>query len=297
MKTEFVPGQIRAARGRDMTCRGWAQEAALRMLCNNLDNEVGEDPKNLVVYGGRGKAARNWDAFHAIVRVLRDLRDDETLLVQSGKPVAVFPSHPGAPRVLISNSMLVPKWATWEHFWELESKGLAMYGQMTAGSWMYIGTQGILQGTYETFAACAEKEFQSSLAGKLVLTGGLGGMGGAQPLAVTMNGGVVIAVDVDPSRIQKRLDTRYLDVRCDDVDDAIARAMDAKRARKPLHRFVGNAADVSRHWRAVSIDVVTDQASAHDPLNGYIRRVLTLRPPLRCGQGSQGLRRARWHRW
>ncbi len=232
--SEFAPGKIKAARGRDRTCRGWAQEAALRMLCNNLDNDVAEDPKNLVVYGGRGKAARNWDCFHAIVRTLRELSDDETLLVQSGKPVAVFPSHPGAPRVLISNSMLVPKWATWEHFWELESKDLAMYGQMTAGSWMYIGTQGILQGTYETFAACAEKEFKGSLAGKLVLTGGLGGMGGAQPLAVTMNGGVVIAVEVDASRIQKRLDTRYLDVRCDDLEDAIARAMEAKRARKAL---------------------------------------------------------------
>jgi urocanate hydratase len=273
VSTEFVPGQIRAARGREMSCRGWAQEAALRMLCNNLDNEVAEDPKNLVVYGGRGKAARNWDAFHAIVRTLRDLKDDETLLVQSGKPVAVFPSHPGAPRVLISNSMLVPKWATWEHFWELESKGLMMYGQMTAGSWMYIGTQGILQGTYETFAACAEKEFRSSLAGRLVLTGGLGGMGGAQPLAVTMNGGVVIAVEVDPSRIQKRLDTRYLDVRCDDIDDAIARATEAQRAKKPLSiGLLGNAADVfpALLARGVAIDVVTDQTSAHDPLNGYV---------------------------
>ncbi len=273
MKTEFVPGQIRAARGREMTCRGWAQEAALRMLCNNLDNEVGEDPKNLVVYGGRGKAARTWEAFHAIVRTLRDLEDDETLLVQSGKPAAVFPSHPGAPRVLISNSMLVPKWATWEHFWELESKGLAMYGQMTAGSWMYIGTQGILQGTYETFAACAHKEFGGSLAGKLVLTGGLGGMGGAQPLSVTMNGGVVIAVEVDPSRIQKRLDTRYLDVRCDTIDDAVSRAMEAKRAKKALSiGLLGNAADVfpALLARGIEIDVVTDQTSAHDPLNGYV---------------------------
>jgi urocanate hydratase len=273
MSTEFVPGQIRAARGREMSCRGWAQEAALRMLCNNLDNEVAEDPKNLVVYGGRGRAARNWDAFHAIVRVLRDLKDDQTLLVQSGKPVAVFPTHSGAPRVLISNSMLVPKWATWEHFWELESKGLAMYGQMTAGSWMYIGTQGILQGTYETFAACAEREFQSSLAGRLVLTGGLGGMGGAQPLSVTMNGGVVIAVEVDPSRIQKRLDTRYLDMRCDSVDDAVARALEAKRARKALSiGLLGNAADIfpALLARGVEIDVVTDQTSAHDPLNGYV---------------------------
>jgi urocanate hydratase len=273
--TEFVPGNIRAARGRDLSCRGWAQEAALRMLCNNLDNEVAEDAKNLVVYGGRGKAARTWDAFHAIVRTLRELKDDETLLVQSGKPVAVFPTHPGAPRVLISNSMLVPKWATWEHFWELETKGLAMYGQMTAGSWMYIGTQGILQGTFETFAACGEKEFQSSLAGKLVLTGGLGGMGGAQPLAVTMNGGVVIAVEVDPSRIQKRLDTGYLDVRCDRVEDAVERALEAKRARRALSiGLLGNAADVfpALLARGAEIDVVTDQTSAHDPLNGYVPR-------------------------
>jgi urocanate hydratase len=269
----FVPGQIRAARGREMSCRGWAQEAALRMLCNNLDNEVGEDPKNLVVYGGRGKAARNWDAFHAIVDTLRDLRDDETLLVQSGKPVAVFPSHPGAPRVLIANSLLVPKWATWEHFWELEGKGLAMYGQMTAGSWMYIGTQGILQGTYETFAACAKKEFHSSLEGRIVLTAGLGGMGGAQPLSVTMNGGVALCVDVDPSRIQKRLETRYIDVMTDNLEDALSRASEAKRAKRALSiGFVANAADVFPEIlkRGFEIDVVTDQTSAHDPLNGYI---------------------------
>jgi urocanate hydratase len=270
---DFTPGNIRAARGTTRSCRGWAQEAALRMLCNNLDNEVGEDPKNLVVYGGRGKAARNWDAFHAIVRTLRELGDDETLLVQSGKPVAVFPTHPGAPRVLIANSLLVPKWATWEHFWELEGKGLMMYGQMTAGSWMYIGTQGILQGTYETFAACAQKEFGATLKGRLVLTGGLGGMGGAQPLAVTMNEGVVIAVDVDPSRIQKRLETRYLDVVALDMDDAVRRAQEAKRAGRALSiGLVGNAADVfpALLARGVEFDVVTDQTSAHDPLNGYV---------------------------
>ncbi|HKW15267.1 MAG TPA: urocanate hydratase [Candidatus Krumholzibacteria bacterium] len=275
----FVPGNIRAPRGREMSCRGWAQEAALRMLCNNLDNEVGEDPKNLVVYGGRGKAARSWEAFHAIVDTLRDLRDDETLLIQSGKPVAVFPSHPGAPRVLIANSLLVPKWATWEHFWELEGKGLAMYGQMTAGSWMYIGTQGILQGTYETFAACARKEFDATLAGRIVLTGGLGGMGGAQPLSVTMNGGVALCVDVDPSRIQKRLDTRYLDVMTDNLDDALARASEAKRARKALSiGLVANAADVFPEIlkRGFEIDVVTDQTSAHDPLNGYIPQGLDI---------------------
>jgi urocanate hydratase len=256
-----------------MSCRGWAQEAALRMLCNNLDNEVGEDPKNLVVYGGRGKAARNWDAFHVIVDTLRDLRDDQTLLIQSGKPVAVFPSHPGAPRVLIANSLLVPKWATWEHFWELEGKGLAMYGQMTAGSWMYIGTQGILQGTYETFAACAKKEFNSSLAGRIVLTGGLGGMGGAQPLSVTMNGGVALCVDVDPARIQKRLETRYLDVMTTSLDDALERASGAKRAKRALSiGLVANAADVFPEIlkRGFEVDVVTDQTSAHDPLHGYI---------------------------
>src|SRR5678815_762094 len=273
MMSRFVPGSIGAPRGRALSCRGWAQEAALRMLCNNLDNEVGEDPKNLVVYGGRGKAARTWEAFHAIVDTLRDLGDDQTLLVQSGKPVAVFPSHPGAPRVLIANSLLVPKWATWEHFWELEGKGLAMYGQMTAGSWMYIGTQGILQGTYETFAACARKEFNSSLEGRIVLTGGLGGMGGAQPLSITMCGGVALCVDVDPSRIQKRLDTRYLDVMSDNLEHALTRASGAKREKKALSiGLVANAADVFPEIlrRGFEVDVVTDQTSAHDPLNGYV---------------------------
>jgi len=277
--TAFVPGAVRAARGTTRSCRGWAQEAALRMLCNNLDNEVGEDPANLVVYGGRGKAARNWGCFEAIVRELRRLSDDETLLVQSGKPVAVFPTHPLAPRVLIANSLLVPQWATWEHFWELEGKGLMMYGQMTAGSWMYIGTQGILQGTYETFGACAQKEFGGSLAGKLVLTGGLGGMGGAQPLAVTMNDGVVIAVEVDPERIRKRLETRYLDAMVDDIDVALEQAEDARR--RGVARsigLVGNCADVFPELlaRGVHFDVVTDQTSAHDPLNGYIPRGLSL---------------------
>jgi len=272
-------GNIRAPRGNELNCKGWAQEAALRMLCNNLDNEVAEDPRNLIVYGGRGKAARNWESFDAIVRELTQLENDHTLLVQSGKPVAVFETHPGAPRVLIANSLLVPKWATWEHFWELESKDKMMYGQMTAGSWMYIGTQGILQGTYETFAACAEKEFGSSLKGKLVLTGGLGGMGGAQPLAVTMCGGVVIAVEVDASRIQKRLDTRYVDEMCTDIDDAVARALEAKAQGRALSiGLVGNAADVFPELldRGVDIDVVTDQTSAHDPLGGYIPRGLTL---------------------
>ena len=275
----FEPGSVRAPRGTTLNCRGWMQEAALRMLCNNLDDEVGEDPKHLVVYGGRGKAARDWPSFHAIVRELQQLDDHHTLLVQSGRPVGVFETHPMAPRVLIANSLLVPKWATWEHFWELESKGRMMYGQMTAGSWMYIGTQGILQGTYETFAACAEKEFGSSLRGKLVLTGGLGGMGGAQPLAVTMNEGVVIAVEVDPARIRRRLDTRYLDVMTDDPEDALRRAEAARREGRPLSiGLVGNCADVFPDFlgRGVAFDVVTDQTSAHDPLNGYVPNGMTL---------------------
>lgn len=276
---EYTVGNIKARRGSEIICKGWRQEAALRMLCNNLDNEVGEDPKNLVVYGGRGKAARNWACFDKIVNQLIALEDDETLLVQSGKPVAVFKTHTGAPRVLIANSLLVPKWATWEHFWELESKDLMMFGQMTAGSWMYIGTQGILQGTYETFAACGRQEFNSSLKGKLVLTGGLGGMGGAQALAVTMNEGVVIAVEVDPSRIRKRLETRYLDEMVEDVDEAVEKAMAAKREGRPLSiGLVGNAADVFPELlsRGAEIDVVTDQTSAHDPLNGYVPNGMTL---------------------
>lgn len=272
-------GNIRAPRGGQISCKGWAQEAALRMLCNNLDNEIAEDPANLVVYGGQGKAARDWKSFKAIVHELQRLENHETLLVQSGKPVAVFETHPGAPRVLIANSLLVPKWATWDHFWELESKGKMMYGQMTAGSWMYIGTQGILQGTYETFGACAAKEFGASLKHRLVLTGGLGGMGGAQPLAVTMNEGVVIAVEVDPERIRKRIETRYLDVMVDDLDEAVAQALDAKKHGRALSiGFPGNAADVFPELLAkgVDIDVVTDQTSAHDPLNGYVPNGMTL---------------------
>ncbi len=278
-RNEFKPGSISAPRGSKIRCKGWRQEAALRMLCNNLDNEVGEDPKNLVVYGGRGKAARNWDCFYKIVEELTNLENDETLLVQSGKPVAVFRTHENAPRVLIANSLLVPKWATWEHFWELESKDKMMYGQMTAGSWMYIGTQGILQGTYETFVACGLKEFGSSLKGRLVLTGGLGGMGGAQPLSVTLNEGVVIAVEIDPTRIQKRLETKYLDEMTDDIDDAIERAMAAKREGRALSiGLLGNTADVFPEMlrRGVEIDVVTDQTSAHDPLNGYVPNGMTL---------------------
>jgi urocanate hydratase len=249
------------------------------MLCNNLDSEVAEDPKNLVVYGGRGKAARNWEAFEAIVETLRSLEDDETLLVQSGKPVAVFRTHPEAPRVLIANSLLVPKWATWEHFWELESKGLTMYGQMTAGSWMYIGTQGILQGTYETFAACAQKHFGQSLRGRLVLSGGLGGMGGAQPLAVTMNEGVCLAVEVDPARIRRRIETRYLDRSTTDLDEALRWVEEAKRKGEPLSVGLhGNAATVFDELlkRGVEVDVVTDQTSAHDPLNGYVPEGVTV---------------------
>jgi len=271
--------RIRAPRGTGISCKGWSQEAALRMLMNNLDPENAENPDQLVVYGGRGKAARNWDCYRAIVRSLRELGDDETLLVQSGKPVGVFPTHPGAPRVLIANSLLVPKWATWEHFWELESKGLTMYGQMTAGSWMYIGTQGILQGTYETFAECAKRHFGGELAGRFVLSGGLGGMGGAQPLAITMNGGVCLIVEVDAERIRRRLETKYCDVMETDLDAALARVREAVAARRPLSiGLLGNAADVFPELarRGVVPDVVTDQTSAHDPLNGYVPRGYTL---------------------
>ncbi len=273
MSIDIENRKIRAPRGSSIQCKGWLQEAALRMLCNNLDPEVAEDPENLVVYGGRGKAARNWECFARIVEQLKALENDETLLVQSGKPVAVFKTHEKAPRALIANSLLVPKWATWEHFWELESKDKMMFGQMTAGSWMYIGTQGILQGTYETFAACAEKHFHSSLKGKLVLTGGLGGMGGAQPLSVTMNKGVCLAVEVNPERIHKRLKTRYLDMMVEDLDEAVDKAVEAKRKQRPLSiGLLGNAAEVFPELlrRGVEIDVVTDQTSAHDPLNGYV---------------------------
>ena len=267
--------EIRAPRGATISCKGWFQEAALRMLMNNLDPENAENPAELVVYGGRGKAARNWDCYGKIVETLRNLENDETMLVQSGKPVAVFRTHELAPRVLIANSLLVPKWATWEHFWELESKGLMMYGQMTAGSWMYIGTQGILQGTYETFAACAKKHFGGDLAGRFVLSGGLGGMSGAQPLAVTMNNGACLIVEVDPERIRRRLETRYLDGMETDLDAALGKVLAAKEERRPLSvGLVGNAADVFPELarRGVVPDVVTDQTSAHDALNGYVPR-------------------------
>jgi urocanate hydratase len=267
------PRTIRAPRGTTLSCRSWQQEAALRMLMNNLDPEVAERPQELVVYGGIGKAARNWECYDAIVRSLRELGDDETLLVQSGKPVGVFRTHADAPRVLISNSMLVPAWASWEKFYELDRKGLMMYGQMTAGSWIYIGTQGILQGTYETFAEAARQHFSGSLAGRLVLTAGLGGMGGAQPLAATMNEGVLIAAEVDEKRVARRLETGYLDLFAPNVDEALARAREALETRRPLSiGLLGNAADVLPELvrRGVVPDLVTDQTSAHDPLNGYV---------------------------
>ncbi|SKC67400.1 urocanate hydratase [Plantibacter cousiniae (nom. nud.)] len=260
---------IRAARGTTLTAKSWQTEGPLRMLMNNLDPEVAEHPEDLVVYGGTGKAARNWEAYDAIVRTLEGLEADETLLVQSGKPVGVFRTHEWAPRVLIANSNLVGDWATWPEFRKLEAEGLTMYGQMTAGSWIYIGTQGILQGTYETFAAIADKRFGGTLAGTLTLTGGAGGMGGAQPLAVTLNEGVVLIVDVDPSRLERRVEHRYLDEMTDDLDDAVERVLAAKAERRPLSvGLVGNAATVFPELlrRGVAIDIVTDQTSAHDPL-------------------------------
>ncbi|MGQ9856952.1 MAG: urocanate hydratase [Fervidobacterium sp.] len=264
---------IRAPRGTTLTCKSWLTEAAMRMLMNNLDPEVARDPANLIVYGGKGKAARNWESFYKIVEVLKELEDDETLIVQSGKPVAVWKTHEWAPRVLIANSNLVPKWATWEYFNELEARGLIMYGQMTAGSWIYIGTQGILQGTYETFYAVAKKYFGGTLKGKLVLTAGLGEMGGAQPLAVTMNDGVVIAVEVDKRMIERRLNTGYLDTWTDNLDEAIRMAREAMKEGRPLSiGLLANAADVHPELvrRGIIPDVVTDQTAAHDPLNGYI---------------------------
>ncbi|MEH7223497.1 urocanate hydratase [Bacillus sp. JJ1566] len=264
---------VQVKKGLELECKGWEQEAALRMLYNNLDSAVAEKPEELVVYGGIGKAARNWEAFDAIVDTLRRLENDETMLIQSGKPVAVFKTHKAAPRVLLSNSVLVPKWANWEHFHELDQKGLMMYGQMTAGSWIYIGSQGILQGTYETFAEVARQHFAGSLKGTITLTAGLGGMGGAQTLAVTMNGGVCIAVDVDKSRIQKRIDTKYCDRMTDSMDEAIKWALEAKHNGESLSiGLIGNAAEVHHEIlnRNIQIDVMTDQTSAHDPLNGYV---------------------------
>jgi urocanate hydratase len=268
------PRPVRAPRGTTLSAKGWQQEAALRMLMNNLDPEVAEHPDELIVYGGSGRAARSWDAFDALVRSLRDLEADETLMVQSGKPVGVFRTHEWAPRVLIANANLVPQWGTWEEFRRLDALGLTMYGQMTAGSWIYIGTQGILQGTYETFAAVAAKRFGGSLAGTITLTAGLGGMGGAQPLAVTMNGGVAICVECDPTRIDRRVEHRYCDVRAESVEEALRLATEARDARRPLSiGLLGNAADLVPSLLAsgAPIDIVTDQTSAHDPLT-YLPR-------------------------
>jgi urocanate hydratase len=289
---------VRAPRGTTRTCRGWIQEAALRMLMNNLDPEVAERPDELVVYGGTGKAARSWTAYERIVESLRALADDETLLVQSGKPVGIFRTHADAPRVLIANSLLVPRWATWEHFWELEGKGLIMFGQMTAGSWIYIGSQGIVQGTFETFAECAARHFGGTLAGRIVLTAGLGGMGGAQPLAITMNGGVCIAVEVDAARAQRRLETGYCDRVTPSLDEALALANEAKAARRPLGiGLIGNAAEVlpALARRGFQPDAATDQTSAHDPLHGYVPEGLALEQAaaLRASDPAEHVRRAR----
>ncbi|WP_280146747.1 urocanate hydratase [Priestia megaterium] len=268
-----------APKGIELNTKGWVQEAVLRMLMNNLDPQVAEHPEKLVVYGGIGKAARNWDAFDRIVATLKDLEEDETLLVQSGKPVAVFKTHKDAPRVLLANSNIVPAFANWEKFHELDKKGLMMYGQMTAGSWIYIGSQGIVQGTYETFAECAKQHFNGSLAGTITVTAGLGGMGGAQPLAVTMAGGVVIGIDVDRTRIEKRIETRYCDIVVENLDEAIKIAKEAKKEKKALSiGLVGNAAEVLPQMvkRGFIPDIVTDQTSAHDPLNGYLPVGFTL---------------------
>jgi urocanate hydratase len=266
---------IRAPRGTSLSCKGWHQEAAMRMLMNNLDPEVAEDPDNLIVYGGTGKAARNWDCFHAIVRALKEMENDETLLIQSGKPVGVFKTHEEAPRVLLANSNLVGKWSNWEHFRELERKGLMMYGQMTAGSWIYIGSQGIVQGTFETFAACADRHFGGSLDQRLVVSGGMGGMGGAQPLAATLNGASYLGIDVDPARIEKRLKSRY----CDKIAWTLDEALQMLQGRPAISvGLVGNCAEVLPEMvrRGIVPDILTDQTSAHDPLNGYIPAGLSL---------------------
>jgi urocanate hydratase len=289
---------VRAPRGKGISCRSWPQEAALRMLMNNLDPDVAERPDDLVVYGGTGRAARSWEAFEAIVRELRALGDDESLLVQSGKPVGVFRTHEWAPRVLIANSNLVPEWATWEEFRRLEEMGLTMYGQMTAGSWIYIGSQGIVQGTYECFAEIARRRFGGSLAGTITLTAGLGGMGGAQPLAVTMNKGVALCVEVDPERIARRLETRYLDEEAESLDDAIERCERAKTERRALSVGLrGNAAEAlpALRERGFAADIVTDQTSAHDPLGGYIPAGLELddAAELRAADPGEYVRRSR----
>ena len=289
---------VSAPRGGELSCRGWPQEAALRMLMNNLDRDVAERPDELVVYGGTGKAARSWEAFDALVRTLRTLADDETLLVQSGKPVGVFRTHEWAPRVLIANSNLVGEWATWDEFRRLEELGLTMYGQMTAGSWIYIGSQGIVQGTYECFAEIARRRFGGSLAGTVTLTAGLGGMGGAQPLAVTMNEGVALCVEVDPDRVRRRLETRYLDEQAEDLADAVERCLRAKRERRALSVAVcANAAEALPELlrEGFEADIVTDQTSAHDPLAGYVPGGLGLdeAEALRRTDPDEYIRRAR----
>jgi urocanate hydratase len=291
------PRPVRAARGSQLSCRGWQQEAALRMLMNNLDPDVAERPADLVVYGGTGKAARSWEAFDAIVRELRQLADDETLLIASGKPVAVFRTHEWAPRVLIANSNLVGRWATWEVFRELERAGLMMYGQMTAGSWIYIGSQGILQGTYETFAELARQHFGGSLRGRTVLTAGLGGMGGAQPLAVSMNDGVALCIEVDPARVARRLETHYLDRASDDLDEALRWTREAAASGTALSvGLVGNAAEIEPELvrRGERFDAVTDQTSAHDALGGYVPAGLSLEAAagLRADDAEEYLRRS-----
>jgi urocanate hydratase len=269
---------IHAPRGNKLTCKNWQIEAPYRMIQNNLDPDVAENPDELVVYGGKGKAARNWECYDAILNTLKRMNEDETLLVQSGKPVGVLKTHTWSPRVLIANSNLVPDWATWEHFNELDKQGLMMYGQMTAGSWIYIGTQGILQGTYETFAAAAKQHYNADLTGKLVVTAGLGGMGGAQPLSVTMNNGVTICIEIDPFRIQRRLETKYLNMATDSMDDALSMARDAQKKGEPLSiGLQGNAADIVPQMAKLGIvpDMITDQTSAHDELDGYVPNGMT----------------------
>jgi urocanate hydratase len=292
------PRPVRAPHGTELSCRGWPQEAAMRMLMNNLDPDVAEHPDELVVYGGTGRAARSWDAFDAIVASLKRLADDETLLVQSGKPVGVFRTHEWSPRVLIANSNLVPEWATWDEFRRLEAEGLTMYGQMTAGSWIYIGSQGIVQGTYECFAEIARRQHGGSLAGTISLTAGLGGMGGAQPLAVTLNGGVALCIEIDREAIERRLRTRYLDELADGLDDAIERALAAKRERRAVSiGLQANAADVLPELlrRGFEADIVTDQTSAHDPLNGYIPNTMSFEEAasLRVSDPDQYVERSR----
>ena len=287
--TASGPRTVRAPRGSKRSCKGWTQEAALRMLMNNLDPEVAERPEALIVYGGTGKAARNWEAFDAIVHSLQNLENDETLLVQSGKPVGVFRTHEHAPRVLIANSNLVGRWATWDHFRELERRGLMMYGQMTAGSWIYIGTQGILQGTYETFGAMAQQHFGGSLKGRWVLTGGMGGMGGAQPLAATMNGGAMLCIEVDPTRVQRRIETHYCDRMTGNLEEALMWVQGAADEGEAISvGLVGNCAEVLPHLveRGITPDIVTDQTSAHDPLHGYVPAGLSLEEAARLRESD-----------